>query len=93
MTDNERFAAWAHELMCAMVNVGRSAVGECSPMIDAGIAYGLGMTPAQAACAILGLDRKAYSLLCDLSVHPERGRSDGQRHNGQPQDGPAPEQG
>ena len=79
MTDNERFAAWAHELMCAMVNVGRSAVGECSPMIDAGIAY--------------GLDRKAYSLLCDLSVHPERGRSDGQRHNGQPQDGPAPEQG
>jgi hypothetical protein len=86
VTDNDRFHAWAHELMCAMISVGRSAVGGRSPMIDAGIAYAQGMTPAQAANAILGLDRKAYSRLCDLSVHPDQVRDHEYRQDA---DGPA----
>jgi hypothetical protein len=82
VTDQDKFQAWAHEVMCAMIDAGRSAVGPASPMIDAGIAYRLGYTPAQAAHAILGLDRKAYCRLCDLSVHPEKNR---ERHEDRPQ--------
>jgi len=92
MNDKDTFEAWAHELMCAMIAAGRSAVGEASLMLDAGLAYRLGYTPGQAAHAILGLDRKAYSKLYELSVHPEKGRTDGRAdENRPPRDGAAPE--